>query len=578
MGPTPIVPHFRTPIPHATDPTGRLEALCRLAHAAGAPEIARDALELSRRVAEGRYYVACVGQFKRGKSTLLNAVVGRAILPAGVVPVTAVTTVLRHGPAVAARIQCATGTALDIDPSTLSDWVSEEGNPGNRRGVALVEVFVPSLLLATGMCLVDTPGLGSVFAASTEITRAFLPHVDAALVVIGADPPLSGEELAMVEDLSRHVSRFVFVLNKADRLSGEDLEEARAFASRVLSRTLARNAGPIFVISAAERLSGDGTRDWAAFEQALVELSREAGAELVEQGYRRGLERIAARLLAELDQQREALLRPVAESESRVEMLRATVRDAERALADLGPLFAAEEARLTGAFAQERQAFLQHEAPAARVELRAALARLGGPRHRVREQALATTQRISRAGIDAWRASVEPRAEELYRDAARRFVGIANAFLGRTRNSEESAFRLLAGEIGAESSFRVRSRFYEHDLLSSMGRSPFAWLLDAARPAGAWRRALDRAAGAYLERLLETNSSRVAADLGARVGESRRLLEADLRSLLGDVVRGAERATQRAREARHMGMGEVNVSLARIEELRSAVSRQLVSG
>jgi hypothetical protein len=52
------------------------------------------------------------------------------------------------------------------------------------------EVFVPSPLLSSGMCFVDTPGLGSVFTGNTATTQAFIPDIDAALVVVGGDPPL----------------------------------------------------------------------------------------------------------------------------------------------------------------------------------------------------------------------------------------------------------------------------------------------------------------------------------------------------------------------------------------------------
>src|SRR5207244_12572453 len=72
-------------------------------------------------------------------------------------------------------------------------YVTEEHNHENVKGVAVVEVFLPAPLLARGLCLVDTPGIGSTFAANSEVTRAFVPHIDAALVVLGADPPISGD-------------------------------------------------------------------------------------------------------------------------------------------------------------------------------------------------------------------------------------------------------------------------------------------------------------------------------------------------------------------------------------------------
>ncbi len=72
----------------------KLLHIASLARQFNSDQIADDACSAAERIAEGRFYVACVGQFKRGKSTLLNALIGEPILPSGVVPVTAVPTIL----------------------------------------------------------------------------------------------------------------------------------------------------------------------------------------------------------------------------------------------------------------------------------------------------------------------------------------------------------------------------------------------------------------------------------------------------------------------------------------------------
>jgi Dynamin family len=168
----------------------------------------------------------CVGQFKRGKSTLLNALIGMDVLPAGVIPVTSVVTVLRHGEQLGARVRFQDHQWMSADVSALADYVTEERNPDNRKGVSGVEVFVPSDLLAHGMSLVDTPGLGSVTEAGAAATHAFVPHIDAALVVLGADPPISGDELALIDRIADKTPRLIYVLNKADRVSEPDRREA----------------------------------------------------------------------------------------------------------------------------------------------------------------------------------------------------------------------------------------------------------------------------------------------------------------------------------------------------------------
>jgi ribosome biogenesis GTPase A len=90
------------------DGASRLSGLGRLAQELGAESVAEEASELAERVSEGRFYVACVGQFKRGKSTLLNALVGHAVVPTGFVPVTAVPTVIRFGDELHRAFACVT--------------------------------------------------------------------------------------------------------------------------------------------------------------------------------------------------------------------------------------------------------------------------------------------------------------------------------------------------------------------------------------------------------------------------------------------------------------------------------------
>ncbi|MGA9671622.1 MAG: dynamin family protein, partial [Terracidiphilus sp.] len=157
-----------------TDGSARLLRLGRLAQELGTEPVAEEARELAARVSEGRFYVACVGQFKRGKSTLLNALVGHEVVPTGFVPVTAVPTVIRFGDKPQARVRMRDGAWRDVAMTDLKEYVTEELNPENKREVDGAEVFVPSPLLSSGMCFVDTPGLGSVFTGNTATTQAFI--------------------------------------------------------------------------------------------------------------------------------------------------------------------------------------------------------------------------------------------------------------------------------------------------------------------------------------------------------------------------------------------------------------------
>jgi GTP-binding protein EngB required for normal cell division len=222
----------------------KLEQIERFLHQpdgpAGAEERAVRALR--QRLADGRLHVAVLGQFKRGKSSLLNALLGQELLPTGVVPLSAVPTFLRYGDALALRASFRDGRraekpeARSIDElrQTLEGLVTEAGNPGNRLGFSQVEVFLPSALLAQGAVLIDTPGIGSTLRHNTEATLNFLPQCDAAFFVMSTDPPITEAEAQFLKAVRDKVRRLFFLLNKVDYLSAVELEQARAFLSGVL--------------------------------------------------------------------------------------------------------------------------------------------------------------------------------------------------------------------------------------------------------------------------------------------------------------------------------------------------------
>ncbi|MGZ6988722.1 MAG: dynamin family protein, partial [Thermoanaerobaculia bacterium] len=556
-------------------PAAGLRDLSQLASQAGDTRIASEATAVSERIAEGRFYVACVGQFKRGKSSVLNALAGSEVLPVGVLPVTSVATVLRWGERQSARVRFARGEWRSVRPEDLAAYVSEERNSENRIGVEAVEVFLPSPLLSSGMCLVDTPGIGSVFPGNTMTTREFVPHVDAVIVVLGADPPISGEELALVEEVSRHVGNLLFVLNKADRLPPDDSNEAARFTERVLKERLGDRAAPLLMVSATERLHSGPTRDWEKLESSLDRLARESGASLVREAEQRAIKRFLERLIAEIDEQRDALLRPVAESEKRIESLSASVAESERSMADLGYLLMGEVDRLTKKFEQDRQMFLSSALESAKRELiceiDARSLEASGRSFRVRVRGSAAA--LARRHLDAWLVTEQPAAEALYRGAAERFLALGNEFLRRFLEHEELGPETFPAELGPEAGFRAKSRLFYTELLVVAQSSPFSWVVDRFRTPGALRRAVSRDAAAYLERLLSSNSARIQNDLIERVRESRRRLEAESRSRLSEAVRSAVSALDRAKSRHAEGEASVTAELERLDGLKLRAQR-----
>jgi ribosome biogenesis GTPase A len=558
------------------DGASRLLELAALATELGSSHVSSEASELAARLSEGRFFVACVGQFKRGKSTLIGALIGESILPTGFVPVTAVPTVIRYGSAKRARIRSKDGGWLEIALPDLELYVSEEHNPENIKGVVGAEVFVPSPLLATGMCLVDTPGLGSVFSGNTATTQAFIPHIDAALVVTGSDPPLAGEELALVESVGKHVNHLIVVLNKADKASDAERAAAVAFTLRLLHKRLQHPLELVFEVSAVEQLEKRGPeRDWRKLVQTLEQLVQKSGRELIRSAGERGIHRFCEELLAIVCEDRDALLRPIEESELRIARIKQTIAEAERSMRDLGYLLMGEQHRLSDFFLDRRKAFLVEVLSNAREEFESfvhSAPRSLGSTHR--RYVMHEAQVIARRDVVPWLQIESEEGEKQYSAVAGRFSQMGNEFLAKLAEAGIPERARMLHALDQDAGFRVRSEFRFRDFIQiAQPSSPVRRLGDICLSLLGLRRYIDKDARWFLDWLFEVNSSRVQNDVLSRIEESRSRLEVDIRRLLHEVSRIAEQALVRARKVRDEGAPAVEASLGKLGSLEQEIRK-----
>ncbi len=297
-----------------------------------------DALQLTKltdireQLRKERLHLAVLGQFKRGKSTLLNAILGEALLPSSVLPVTALPTWILPGEK---RVRITTeknGTPVTEEQKTgnlsafLNRHVNESANPENVLNVTEIQVFHPSDILKQGVIFIDTPGIGSTFRHNTAATMNFLSRCDAALFVTSADPPLTETEIEFLKSVRDRVPRLFFILNKADYLDKEELEQAVSFLKKTVRTQTGINPEPIFPVSAKTGLSAkikQNNSQWAESGMAGLEarifsfLAREKQAALREALNRRTLD-ILNSLLMELDLSLKSLELPLTDLEQRM--------------------------------------------------------------------------------------------------------------------------------------------------------------------------------------------------------------------------------------------------------------------
>lgn len=226
--------------------------------------------ETRTKLEEEAFNLVVLGQFKRGKSTFINALLGEKILPTAIVPLTSVVTILRYGQKLKVEVEYLNERVEEIDLAALPSFITERENPRNKKGVKEVTVFYPSEYLRGGVRIIDTPGAGSVYSHNTEAAYAYLPHVDAGIFVVSVDPPLSQSEHQFLKDVREFVDKVFFVLNKIDQVDEDDRQESLEFSARVIEEEVGAGKVRIYPLSARSALEAKIAGDNLSLERSLL--------------------------------------------------------------------------------------------------------------------------------------------------------------------------------------------------------------------------------------------------------------------------------------------------------------------
>ncbi len=219
----------------------------------------QDLLSASRdllmRLADDRFNLMLVGRFSRGKSTLINAILGAAHLPTGILPLTSVITTVRYG----SRTQVVLNfidrhPRLEIPLARLAEYVTQQSNPGNVKNVAYAEIELPVELLRRGVFFVDSPGLGSAIAENTQTTERFFPEADAFVLITSYDSPLSDEENRALYRIRGTDKTLFVIVNKQDTVGENERQQVLDYVKSQLERFSFHRTPQVFSVSAQEAL------------------------------------------------------------------------------------------------------------------------------------------------------------------------------------------------------------------------------------------------------------------------------------------------------------------------------------
>lgn len=220
--------------------------------------------KIQHAISTQQYRVAVIGEFKRGKSSLVNAIIGAEVLPTDILPMTAAITRVTFGSDRKILIRYKDGHSEEQTVEQLAEYATKYDEEKARRAATIseIEVTYPSVFCQNHIDIIDTPGLNDN-ETMTEVTLSVLGDVDAAIIVISASQPLSMTEQQLIVDLigKRQIRHLIFAITHIDVVSNRPKEQDKLLqfirdriSSEVLTAARERYAGMPYFADKAEKI------------------------------------------------------------------------------------------------------------------------------------------------------------------------------------------------------------------------------------------------------------------------------------------------------------------------------------
>jgi len=542
--------------------------------------------KLTKNIETGSFTLAVVGQFKRGKTTLINAMLRQKLLPTAVLPLTSIVTVIRYAPKPRFSVVFLDGKQTEIKKEEIEEYVTEKLNPNNIKNVQRVEIEIPSAFLKHGVVLVDTPGIGSVYRHNTDVAYRFLPDADAVVFVLSADLPISDAECQFMEESSRYASKFFFVLNKIDYLNESEIAELSEFNKKIIASKIGAEPDKIRLVplSAKKALESRLLNEKTAsedggmlnFEKMLEEFIvsqkgafvlavsesriRQITEELINQ---RLIEKsnlaVSGRELEERSKKFESELRRILsqrdynnelieiEQKKILEIIDADLAELKQAVSE--PLI-----REIMAYAESLENKNNSEFAALVDDYR--------------------QERILRA-LEPWRNKEQEKISAIFSEKMKKYSDKVNDIVSDVERTASGLFDVKIGSKKTEERLTLESTFYFK--LSKEDEMTAFSTLDTLLPKGMFKKlVLSRLPGEIREDI-DRNCGRIRYDFLERMQKSALQFRWTLGEKIDSVIGGIRSANERAKKIKAMGIEKTAARLSEIEHELSELKAILAS-
>jgi GTP-binding protein EngB required for normal cell division len=528
--------------------------------------------QLRQKFTDMTFNLVVAGQFKRGKSSVLNALLGGAVLPVGVVPLTSIVTVVRFGHKPSAHVELEDGREQIIAIDALDGYVTERGNPRNARHVRQVVVNYPSPWLANGVRLIDTPGIGSVYEHNTDVARRYLPQADAVLFIASADQPLGRAELDFLIGIRDYADKIFCLLNKTDYLTSDELNESLAFAGEQIRATLGSDT-PLLPISARLALAGQSTRSgFPAFERALRTFMIEEKADAWIGSIGRNLLRILSQVRFTLQLEASLLTAPRDQLDRSLQAFRQKRAEVERSGTDYQVLLEADARTF---FVSEVELELLRFKTEQQTRIGSAVETWYGELKRLSSADLqkALEQRLKdevRLAYDSWLASEDAKLRARFEALCTRVWSHLQTTVDELIRYSSELFAVAFEPVRADAHFSTESGFYYKFWYEPTSLKILSTSAVLVLPKSLAARLIVKRTQARAAELIEAHAGRIRHDLEERLKKS----ISDVRQQIG---RSVESIVARIEVAIYNGIAARRRSDAEIHQLSENLTSTLTA-
>lgn len=530
------------------------------------------------------FNLVVLGQFKRGKTTLINSLLGNEILPSSVVPLTSVVTILKFGNEVVSNIVMNDGSEKNIRLEELHGYVTESGNPKNIRGVKCAFIEYPTPLLEKGMQLVDTPGIGSTFRHNTETTYEFLDHLDAAIFLMSADVPISQVEKELLETIKGSTQKIFFVLNKVDNLIPKEIVEMSTYNMNVL-KEMGFTADEIWPISARKALEAKRSEDEILLLQSgLLDLEDALGTFLSSERGRivlntaiSKLKRITLQMLSQTAIETKTLTASEEELENRINIFHKLNADLKKDKEDIVYLIKGETINLIKKLEEMLSIFEDNETH----RIRQCLLNFHNNNHdakptSLREEMQKVIKQEIVKGFDIFKEDAEILISNSIQETFNRFTKRSNNIINEFKTAAEQLFEvsIQQSELSIELAEDKRFYYMVQDG-TSITEEEVKSILRTFMPKSISRKMVLKEMNNLVVSEVRRNCGRTRSSLATRIGETYNQYAKEISNLGNELIVNMEQAIQKGKDIRSDSAESIRNELSTLSNTSSKLQENV---